>query len=1039
MGSSHTFDKFLPLVKLKKAYFIIPGVAMRNVTLAFAILWISLMAYMAKAQQVPVGPRSVSPSKGGMSPATVPAQTVPERPTPTVLNPIPASSPTSTTTLPASGTATTRRPLNIRSGSRSTGSRSTGSPPTGSRAAGDTTGLARRDSVVRDTTVSDEAFKTTVKYSSKDSTIYAADGQQVELFGDANVEYGEISLKADYIKLNYATNEVYARGRYDSTAKKLVGQPVFKDGDGQYDAKEIRYNFRSKKGKIQGVITQQGEGNIRGNNVKKDAEDNLFIRGAIYTTCNLATPHYHINASKLKVVKNKQVIAGPFNLVINQIPLPIGLPFGFFPFPKKKDIGVSGVLIPQYGEEPNGRGYYLRDGGYYWAVNEHLGLQFKGQIYSRGSWGIGTTGAYNKRYRYSGGFDLRFARNRSGDRIDKTQSPRNDFSVSWSHAPQNLGRRSTFSANVNISSNSYNQFNTTQTERYVSNVAGSSVQYSRQIGQYIRTSSSLRVNQQFGQTDPRTGVRQSGKTDVSTDVSFGLNQISPFALKGSTGKWYESFRVGFDFNGAATVTNSINTNRVDTSGLGFVVVGSNARLRPRGDILRDSLARADSIRLGLVRNGGSLITDPNIVPFNTANLPALLQNALVTGRYSIPISLPNIKIAKYINITPGFSINGDIYRKRLNYAQIGNTDSVRIDTTRGVYTVYNFATSVSMNTRAYGTVFFKGKRLQAIRHTIAPSIALSYIPNFSDPSFGFVQYLAIPGLREDRRYVSRYRGIGGNSSGGTGKANAIVSFGIVNQLEMKVRARSDSSGQEFKKISIFDNISLNSSYDLNAPVYNLSNISISANTQILKNISFNFSANFDPYAYRELAPSATGTRQFEPRIPTFAVQAGQGLARLTNAQVYISGRIAPKGSDKPKKATGVNDATMQAINANPELYVDFNIPWSLNISYSFGYSQIDPVTPYIIQAITFNGDFSLTPKWKFTFNSGYDIKAKRPSITTVGINRDLHCWDMAFNWTPFSGSALRSGNYSFDLRVRSAILQELKLSRRRSFIDRGGF
>lgn len=1009
---------------------------MRDITLAFAILWISSVTYVAKAQQVPV-----LPSKGSMPPATVPAQTVPNRPTSPVLNPVPATTPTSTNTPPASGTATTRRPLTIRPGSRSTGSR-----PAGSRAAGDTAGLARRDSVGRDTTVTDESFKTTVKYSSKDSTIYAADGQQVELFGDANVEYGEISLKADYIKLNYATNEVYARGRYDSTARKLIGQPVFKDGDGQYDAKEIRYNFRSKKGKIQGVITQQGEGNIRGNNVKKDSDDNLYIRGAIYTTCNLATPHFHINASKLKVVHNKQVIAGPFNLVINQIPLPIGLPFGFFPFPKKKDIGVSGVLIPQYGEEPNGRGYYLRDGGYYWAVNENLGLQFKGQIYSRGSWGLGTTGAYNKRYRYSGGFDLRFARNRSGDRVDLTQSPRNDFSVSWSHAPQNLGRRSTFSANVNISSNSYNQFNTTQTERYVSNVAGSSVQYSRQIGQYIRTSSSLRVNQQFGQTDPRTGVRQSGKTDVSTDVSFGLNQISPFALKGGTGKWYESFRVGFDFNGAATVTNSINTNRIDTSGLGFRLVGTTSRLRPRGDIIRDSLARADSIRLGLVRNNGALITDANIVPFNTENLPALLQNALVTGRYSIPISLPNIKIAKYINLTPGFSINGDIYRKRLNYVQIGRTDSVRIDTTRGVYSVYNFATSMSMNTRAYGTVFFKGKRLQAIRHTIAPSVALSYIPNFSDPSFGFVQYLAIPGLSEERRYFSRYRGIGGNSSGGTGKANAIVSFGIVNQLEMKVRARTDSTGQEFKKISIFDNISLNGSYDLNAPTYNLSNISVSANTQIFKNISFNFSANFDPYAYREIIVTSTGNRQFE-RIPTYAVNQGQGIARLTSAQFYLSGRLAPKGSDKPKKAAGVNDATMQAINANPDLYVDFNIPWSLNISYSYGYSlfapgprEVDGVKNFnVIQAITFNGDFSLTPKWKFTVNSGYDIQFKRPSITTVGINRDLHCWDMAFNWTPFSGSALRSGNYSFDLRVRSAILQELKLSRRRSFYDRGGF
>lgn len=961
---------------------------------------------------------------------------MPNTPTPTVINPVPPANTSSTTTTPSSTTA--RRPINVRTGSR----------PTGSRTAGDTTGLAVRDSVLNDSTAADDSFKTTVKYSSKDSTIYAADGQVVELFGDANVEYGDISLKADYIRLNYTTNEVFARGRYDSTARKLIGQPVFKDGDGEYDAKEIRYNFRSKKGKIQGVITQQGEGNIRGNNVKKDAEDNLYIRGAIYTTCNLAEPHFHINASKLKVVKNKQVIAGPFNLVINKIPLPIGLPFGFFPFPKKKDIGVSGVLVPQYGEEPNGRGYYLRDGGYYWAVNENLGLQFKGQLYSRGSWGLGTTGAYNKRYRYSGGFDLRYNLNRSGDRVDTTQSPRRDFAITWSHAPQNLGKRSTFSANVNIATNSYNTFNSFNTgsgqNSYISNTAGSSVQYSRQIGQYIRTSSSLRVNQQFGQTDPITYVKKNGKTDVSADLSFGVNQIAPFALKGGTGKWYESFRVGFDFNGAATVSNSINTSRIDTSGLGFKVVNSRATLRTRTEIVRDSIARADSIRQGLIVRS----VDPTLILFNLQNVPTMLRNALITGRYSIPISLPNVKIAKYINLTPGFSFNGDIFRKRLEYRQIRNTDSVEIDTIPGLFTVYNFSTNVSLNTRAYGTIFFKGDRLQAIRHTIAPSVSISYIPNFSNPKFGFTQYLDIPGLREDKRYVSRYRGIGGNSSGGTGKANAIISFGIVNQLEMKLRARNDSAGQEFVKVPIFDNISINGSYDLNAPVYNLSNISVNANTQILKNISLNFSANFDPYAYRPFSTTASpNTVQYE-RVPTYAIRAGQGLARLTSAQFYLSGRLVPKGADKPKKQVqGTDDASMRAINANPELYVDFNIPWSVNISYSYGYSlfapgprEINGVRNFnVIQTLTFQGDFSLTPKWKFTFQSGYDIQFKRPSLTNIGINRDLHCWDMAFNWTPFSGSALRSGNYSFDLRVRSAILQELKLSRRRSFYDRGGF
>ena len=940
---------------------------------------------------------------------------------------------------------------------------------------GDSLRVAVGDSVKADTTA--DSFKTTVKYQARDSTIYAADGQTVELYGEASVEYGEISLKADFIRLNYLTNEVYAKGRYDSTAKKWIGRPVFQDGEGKYDTKEIRYNFKSQKGRIQGVITQQGEGNIRGVTVKKDAEDNLYIGKAIYTTCNLATPHFHINASKLKVIHNKQVVAGPFNLVINQIPLPIGLPFGFFPFPKKRDIGVSGVIVPQYGEEPNGRGFYLRDGGYYWAVSENLGLQFKGQIYSRGSWGLGISSAYNKRYRYSGSVNLQFNRNRSGDRVDTTQTPRNDFSFSWAHSPVPRGRGS-FSANVNVSSNSYNQFNTYSTQQYISNVAGSSVQYSRTFGQYARAGANVRVNQQFGQVNPKTGIRANGKTDVSSDFNFGINQIAPFALKGGTGRWYESFRLGLDMSGSISISNTIR-RQVDTTGLGFPVTTD---LKPISTVQRtlDSIARATALR------NGEVITDPNLIAFNMANLNRIWQNRVVQARYSIPISLPNFKLLRYINLTPGFSIQGDIYTKKLKYTYLGygstqaidpatglyqtDRNTVRIDTVPGIFASYNFSVNLSMNTRFYGTYFVRGKRIEAIRHTVAPSISFSYIPDFTNPSFGQFQVLpaqgALHGLLEYRRTLSVFRGLGGSGASGNTQS-AFISFGVVNQLEMKVRTRGDSAGQDFKKIPIFDNLSLSGSYNLLAPDFNLSPISISANTQIFKNVSFNFSSTFDPYAnrpyggtaYYALPIAATGTTPIPPinysplivrttgyenqqyaRVPKlYAFQAGQGLARLTNVQAYISTRFMPKQADKKKTSPNATDATLKAINNNPDLYVDFNIPWTLNVSYTFGLTKLTPQLSQIVQALTLTGDLSLTPKWKITVQTGYDFQYNSPTLTNIGINRDLHCWEMAFNWTPYSGSNIRSGNYSFDLRVRSAILQELKLSRRRSFYDAGGF
>ncbi|WP_223860214.1 putative LPS assembly protein LptD [Spirosoma validum] len=933
--------------------------------------------------------------------------------------------------------------------------------PESRTAISDSVRVAVRDSAQSDSTQQADSFKTTVKYEAKDSTIYAADGRTVELFGDASVIYGDISLKADYIRLNYLTNEVYAKGRYDSTSSRWIGRPIFQDGEGKYDTKEIRYNFKSRKGRIQGVVTQQGEGNIRGTTVKKDAEDNMYIGKAIYTTCNLATPHFHINASKLKVIHNTQVVAGPFNLVINQIPLPIGLPFGFFPFPKRKEIGVSGIIVPQYGEEPNGRGFYLRDGGYYWAVNENLGLQFKGQIYSRGSWGLGVSSAYNKRYRYSGSVNLQFNRNRSGDRVDQTQTPRNDFAISWAHSPVPRGRGS-FSANVNITSNSYNQFNSYTTQSYISNVAGSSVQYSRTFGQYVRAGANIRVNQQFGQINQITGVRENGKTDISSDFNIGVNQISPFALKGGTGRWYESFRVGLDVSGSFAISNTVR-RQVDTTGLGFPVITNLTTI--------SSVQRAlDSAARALALQRGQVVADPNLIAFSLDNLPQILKNRVVQARYSIPISLPNIKLLRYINVTPGFSLQGNIFTKKLNYTYVRESDAVRIDTIPGVFASYNFSVNASMNTRFYGTYFIRGKRIEAIRHTVAPSISFSYVPDFTNPSFGQFQILEATGSLTNlplyRRTLSVFRGIDGNSGSASSTQAAFVSFGIVNQLEMKVRTRSDSTGQDFKKIPIFDNLSLTGNYNFLAPDYKLSPIALSANTQIFKNISFNFSSTFDPYAFRAyggtpqyyfststtttplaFSPSLQGLRANDPyidqqfiRVPNlYAFQAGQGLLRMTNLQAYVSARFAPKQADKKKTSPNASEATMKSINNNPELYVDFNIPWSMNVSYTFGLTNLTPQLSQVVQALTLTGDLSLTPKWKVTVSTGYDFQFNSPTLTTIGINRDLHCWEMAFNWTPYSGNNFRSGNYSFDLRARSSILQELKLSRRRSFYDRGGF
>ena len=862
------------------------------------------------------------------------------------------------------------------------------------------------DSTRKDTLQDQSDLKTTVNYSARDSTIMDPEKQEVHLYGQAKVVYGQINLEADYIKLNWISNEVYARGNYDSTAKKVIGLPVFQDGNEKYDTKEIRYNFKSKKGLISGVVTQQGDGNIRGTKVKKDAEDNMYIRGSKYTTCNLEHPHFYIAAKKIKLVSNKQVISGPFNLVINDIPLPLGLPFGFFPVPKNKEIGTSGIIMPAYGEEPNGRGYFLRDGGYYWAISEKINLIATGQYYTRGSWGVGLQSNYSVKYRFNGGFSLRFNRNIVGDEVKARNTPRDDFSVNWNHTPVTRGN-SSFGASVSIGSNSFNEFNAQSTQRYIQNVSSSSVQYNRQFGNFARAGASLRVNQRFpdrSKVDVSGKATDPGATDAGLDLNFGINQIAPFALKGGTGRWYESFRLGMDFNGGYQVNNNRVIIYADTAGLGF---------------------KWDNI------SSQRVATDlPTTIFINGDNIPQILKNAQFSGRYSIPISLPNFKFARYINFTPGISLSGELYQRQFKYSYAGN-NRVKVDTL-GPSFANSVSFNMSLNTRVYGTFRFGGKRLEAIRHTIIPTASFSYVPDQSN-----LYQLVQINERGEKRYLNRYRNIGGQL-GGVGRSAAGVSWSLNNLFEAKMRPKSDSSGKEFEKVSILDNLSFNGSYNLAADSLRASDINLNANTRLFKTLDFNFTATFDPYAYiTDLNYGEVGRK-----INNWTFTKGQGLARLSNVSIALSQRFAPKGADKKKKkvsAEGTEDQ-VKFINANPELYVDFNIPWSLNLSYQFGYSRQGLSPGRTIQTLRANGDFSLTPKWKFVIDTGFDFEAKAPSITTLQITRDLHCWEMSFNWTPFAApGSIRASTYSFELHVKSALLKDLKLSRRRSFQDTGGF
>ncbi|WP_147322793.1 putative LPS assembly protein LptD [Emticicia sp. C21] len=910
----------------------------------------------------------------------------------------------------------------------------------------------------------DSSLQSTVKYTAQDSTVMEVDGKTVHLYGQAKVTYGDIELEADYIRLDWGRNEIFAHGSPDTTkqGEKVKGKPIFSQSGDKYNTDTIRYNFKSRKAIIKNIVTQQGEGFVQGEKVKKDPDDNLYLVHAKYTTCNLKEPHFHIAARKIKLVNKKQIISGPFNFVLSGIPLPIGLPFGFFPVPKKKEIGTSGIIMGSYGEEPRNRGFYFRDFGYYFAISENIGAKILAQIYSKGSYGVGIQSSYSKRYKYAGNLSFQYNYNKPVAEVldpDASQSAAKDFSLNWSHSPANKRSDRSFSSSVNLRSNGFNRnnVNTVDVSNYLSSSSNSSIQFGRTFAQKVVTSGGLNISQNF----------TTGQMDASLNYSIGVNQFNPFVPeKKMIGRWFESFRVGFNVNGGYQATNSKVNSITSYSEYKIVrqlgdgsyesieakpLTNEEIRLRDANPLTlsEEDRARQKALqeRLNNVRKINSLDA-----------LSDILADGQFRTTYSLPITLPNFKIARYINFTPSVSLRGDIFTQSLSYKYIESENAVRIDTVKGLFPTYQTSVSGSMNTRVYGTYQFKGKgRLQAIRHTLAPSISVSYAPDFTKNLFDYkvvrIDQDTVNGVitrTAINKLLARYPTLGASAG-----ASGSIGFGITNQLEAKIRSKSDTAAKAFEKISLLDNFGINGSYNLLAlgDSMNLSNISMSANTNLFKNlINLNFSGSFDPYYYR---PENTAElRALNPagRITRFykVAEAGKfslsNLATLRSANIAIATRLSPETFDKSKakpRETKSTDPAMDAMKkfvaANPELYVDFSIPWTLSLSYNLNYNKQGLADAQITQAVTVQGDFSLTPKWKVGFNTGWDFQFKAATLTNISLHRELHCWDMSFNWTPIAGNNLRASNYSFDLRVRSTLLQELKVSRRRQTYGQGGF
>lgn len=861
------------------------------------------------------------------------------------------------------------------------------------------------DSISRPTSKSRGDITTTINYDAKDSLFFDVKKRKFFLYGDTHIDYGKIQLDAERTDLDWGSRTIKSYYITDSTGKK-IGKPVFTDGPEVYVTNDILYNFKSKRALIKGVITEQQGGYMHGEDVRKNEENEMFIRRASYTTCNLEHPHFSIESSKLKVIPNNKVVSGPFHMRFRDLPTPLFFPFGMFPQPKEK---ASGIIVPSYGEEQL-RGFFLRNGGYYFAISDYVDLRVTGDIYSKGASAVNTTSNYVKRYAYRGAVNLSYNKILLGDPEDA--QIQNDFWIRWNHTPQTRGN-SSISASVSAGTQSYSQNNNLvnqDIERSINSQFTSNVSYSKRFqGTPFNMSTNLRHSQNVA-----TGIMNL----TLPDFTLNMSRIYPFKNVVNSSK-SPLAKLSFSHNFVAK--NEISNRSIATPG--FEVANANER-------------------------------DSEVLDFNSENLSAILDRSKIGGKHTVPVST-SMNVLKFFTLNPSFNYQEVWYTKELDYTYLEEENAVRIDTINGFTRAGSWSSGASLNTRIYGTKFFSKGKLQAIRHVMTPSLSFSYNPDFSDTKYGVYSEVQVDSIGTTRT-LSKYEGFAFGSP--QGRESKTIGFSLSNNIEMKVASKKDTVNG-FKKVKVFDNLGLSTGYNLAAESFQLSPIGINARTSFFEGkISVNFTGTIDPYIYELNSETIDGNGNrtvTQTKLNKYAWNNGQGLGQLSRANTTIGLNLSPRrkssqsdqrgndsftqgiqppGSGEQTNFEGYTEEEKQlatSIQNNPELYVDFNVPWTLRMNYSINRNKEGFEDPTINQSLSFNGSLGLTEKTQITFNSGYDFESKDFTTTRVGVSRDLHCWTMNFDWVPFG----RFQSYFLSIRVKASVLQDLKLEKRRSFSD----
>lgn len=813
-----------------------------------------------------------------------------------------------------------------------------------------------------------------------DSSFYDVKQNTMYLFGNARITYGASQIDAGYIKVDYKDNVVFAKGTTDSLGH-FSGLPIFKDpSQGTLTADSVLYNFKTEKGKIFQVYTDQEGGFITGGKLKKQANDEVHMKNVVYSTCDLPSPHQHFGIVITKGIATKnQIVTGPAYMFIEDVPLPFILPFGFFPKPNKR---ASGILLPQVGEDAT-LGFFLRDFGYYVGLNDFWDLTLKGGVYSKGSYEANVASRYTKRYKYSGNLYLSYSSRKYGvEGTYEYEHPTKDFQIRWSHQQNaNANPGTNFGASVNASTRgAFKNVPGYSYQQIVQNQLSSSISYSKNW-----------ANSPFSLTTALTHSQDLSTGTVSVSLpslNFSMSTLNPFDSKDRIGeqKWYQRIAVGY-----------------------------------------------------------SLQADNQLSTFDSLLFKKESLKRLRSGiQHNIPISMSS-KVLKYFQFSQSVNYSEKWYFQTVRKQYIarptstGTIDSTATDTVPGFRRASEYSLGGSLNTKIYGMVNFKKGKLMAIRHVITPNVGFSYRPDFGQDKYGYYDSLQVNQYGKKQAYSIFENGLYGGPGNGR---SAAINFGLDNNIEIKVRSAKDTTNNGIKKIPILQGLSVNGSYNFVADSMKLSQLSFGGRTFFTEKLGVSFSGSLDPYVfYKETVSGRLQGRDINryrwqdgklPRLTNFNFSFDYALNSSSLGKNNKANNPPPQGSNSDlfNRVNAQQAEQLQQISRNANAFVDFNVPWNLSFYYNFNYSN-SGLEKQLVQTLNANGDFNLTPKWKVQFNTGYDFRANAISLTSFSIYRDLHCWDMSIRWIPFGPYQ----SYSVDLRVKSSILQDLKLSKRREYYN----